>query len=145
MQRGEIVVVTDDENRENEGDLIMAAEKVTEAAINFMAKHGRGLICVALTRDRLERLGLSRMTTRGKGDAFGTAFMESVDAADGITTGISAADRARDDPGAGRTGQHARRPRQPRAHVSAGGARGRRVCGAPGTRRRRWTWRRWPG
>lgn len=94
IRRGELVVVTDDENRENEGDLICAAEKATAANINFMATHGRGLICVSMTRDRLERLGVGRMSPRGSGDAFKTAFMESVDAAHGVTTGISAADRA---------------------------------------------------
>lgn len=93
--RGELVVVTDDENRENEGDLIGAADRITPESINFMVKHGRGLVCVALTNEPIERLGLSRMTVRGKGDHFGTAFMQSVDAAKGITTGISAADRAR--------------------------------------------------
>ena len=91
---GEIVVVTDDENRENEGDLVMAAERVNNCAINFMATHGRGLICVAMTGQMLEKFGLARMATRGKGDSFGTAFMESVDAAEGVTTGISAFDRA---------------------------------------------------
>jgi len=95
IKRGELVVVTDDENRENEGDLIMAAEKASDAAINFMTKHGRGLICAALTTGRLKHLGLSRMAAKGRGDTFGTAFMESVDAARGITTGISAHDRAR--------------------------------------------------
>jgi 3,4-dihydroxy 2-butanone 4-phosphate synthase/GTP cyclohydrolase II len=94
VARGETVVVTDDENRENEGDLVFAARKTTDEAVNFMAKHGRGLICVALTRERLEHLGLSRMATKGSGDAFQTAFMQSVDAARGITTGISAHDRA---------------------------------------------------
>jgi len=93
--RGELVVVTDDENRENEGDLVGAADLMDAGKVNFMAKHGRGLICVAVTREVVERLGLSRMAMRGKGDHFGTAFLESVDAADGITTGISAADRAR--------------------------------------------------
>lgn len=92
--RGELVIVTDDENRENEGDLICAAEKATPVAINFMAQHGRGLICVAMTHDPIQRLGLSRMAVRGRGDAFQTAFLESVDAANGISTGISAADRA---------------------------------------------------
>ena len=94
FRRGNLVVVTDDENRENEGDLILAAEKVSDEAINFMAKHARGLICVALVAERLNHLGLSPMTTRGKGDRFKTAFMESVDAAQDITTGISAHDRA---------------------------------------------------
>lgn len=94
LARGEIVVVTDDENRENEGDLVCAAEKIEPRHINFMVTHGRGLVCVALTKDPIDRLGLSRMTIRGKGDHFGTAFMESVDAASGVTTGISAGDRA---------------------------------------------------
>jgi 3,4-dihydroxy 2-butanone 4-phosphate synthase / GTP cyclohydrolase II len=93
--RGEMVVLTDDENRENEGDLVMAAEKVDDRSVNFMITHGRGLICAALTRERLRALGLDHMPTRGKGDAFHTAFMESVDAAAGIATGISAHDRAR--------------------------------------------------
>ena len=92
--RGEMVVVTDDESRENEGDLIIAADKATDKAVNFMARHGRGLICVGMTRERLEHLGISRMTARGGGDHFGTAFMESVDARRGIRTGISAHDRA---------------------------------------------------
>jgi 3,4-dihydroxy 2-butanone 4-phosphate synthase/GTP cyclohydrolase II len=95
IRQGEIVVVTDDENRENEGDLICAAEMATDQIINFMATHGRGLICVAMTGDRLGRLGIGRMAPRGKGDSFGTAFMESVDAAKDITTGISAHDRAK--------------------------------------------------
>lgn len=94
IRNGEIVIVADDETRENEADLVMAAEKVTPEAINFMTKYGRGLICVALTGERLRQLGLSRMTRKGEGDRFGTAFMESVDAARGITTGISAHDRA---------------------------------------------------
>ncbi len=91
---GEMVVVTDDARRENEGDLVMAAAHATDAAINFMARQGRGLICVALEGEHLRRLRLSRMATRGKGDRFGTAFMESVDARQGVTTGISAHDRA---------------------------------------------------
>jgi 3,4-dihydroxy 2-butanone 4-phosphate synthase/GTP cyclohydrolase II len=92
--RGEIVVVTDDERRENEGDLIVAGEKATSAAINFMTKHGRGLICIAADAARWTRLDLDRMPMKGKGDKFQTAFMESVDAAHGVTTGISAHDRA---------------------------------------------------
>jgi 3,4-dihydroxy 2-butanone 4-phosphate synthase/GTP cyclohydrolase II len=94
VRRGELVVVTDDAQRENEGDLIGAAEKATPQAINFMTRHGRGLICVALTRERLAQLGVGRMCARGGGDSFGTAFMESVDARRGVTTGISAPDRA---------------------------------------------------
>jgi len=94
LQRGEIVVIADDERRENEGDLVVAAEKATPQVINFMARHGRGLICVAMEREMLARLGLSRMVPHGEGNAFRTAFMESVDARYGVTTGISAADRA---------------------------------------------------
>ncbi len=93
--RGEMIVIADDEHRENEGDLVMAAEKVTPAAINFMATHGRGLICIALPRERVERLSLLPMPARGGGDSFGTAFLESVDARRDVTTGISAFDRAR--------------------------------------------------
>jgi 3,4-dihydroxy 2-butanone 4-phosphate synthase/GTP cyclohydrolase II len=92
--RGEMVVVSDDENRENEGDLVMAADSVSDDKINFMLRHGRGLVCVAMTPERLKLLGIGRMATRGRGDQFSTAFMESVDAAAGITTGISAHDRA---------------------------------------------------
>lgn len=92
--RGELVVVTDDARRENEGDLVVAAEKANSAAINFMTKYGRGLICVALEGERLASLNLAPMASRGKGDSFGTAFMESVDAIEGVTTGISAHDRA---------------------------------------------------
>lgn len=93
--RGELVIVTDDEKRENEGDLIMAADTVTDDAINFMTRFGRGLLCVALTRDRLDHLGLTKMTERGGRIAFNTAFMESVDARHGVTTGISVQDRCR--------------------------------------------------
>ena len=94
VKRGELVVVTDDEKRENEGDLIVAAEKATPEAINFMTKYARGLICVALESDRLQALNLAPMAVRGDGDNFGTAFMESVDAREDNTTGISAHDRA---------------------------------------------------
>jgi 3,4-dihydroxy 2-butanone 4-phosphate synthase/GTP cyclohydrolase II len=95
FRRGGIVIVTDDARRENEGDLIVAAEKITPEAINFMTIHGRGLICIAMDSDRLRKLGLSRMMSHGDGDQYRTAFMESVDASEGVTTGISAYDRAR--------------------------------------------------
>ena len=95
LARGETVVVVDHENRENEGDLVCAAEKVTPDTANFMATHGRGLICVAMERERLTELGLSRMQPIETRDRFKTAWMETVDARDGITTGISAFDRAR--------------------------------------------------
>jgi len=89
------VVVVDDEDRENEGDLVMAAEKVTPEAINFMATHGRGLICLALTSERLGALELATMAA-GDGALGGTAFTMSIDArGQGVTTGISAHDRAR--------------------------------------------------
>ncbi len=94
LRKGRMVVVVDDADRENEGDLIVAAECVTPAAINFMAKHGRGLICVPTTFERLKQLGIEQMVTQSA-DNFRTDFQVSVDAARGITTGISAADRAR--------------------------------------------------
>src|SRR5712691_946624 len=94
LQQGKMVIVVDDADRENEGDLIMAAEKVTPEAINFMAKHGRGLICVPTTSERLKQLGIEQMVTQNR-ETFKTDFQVSVDAARGITTGISAADRAR--------------------------------------------------
>jgi len=90
-----MVVVVDDEDRENEGDLVMAAERVTPEAINFMAKHGRGLICLAMTSERLGALELATMSS-GDGALGGTAFTMSIDAKGrGVTTGISAHDRAR--------------------------------------------------
>jgi 3,4-dihydroxy 2-butanone 4-phosphate synthase/GTP cyclohydrolase II len=93
MQRGQFVIVVDDEDRENEGDLIMAAEKVTPDAVNFLARWGRGLICVALPSERLRHLDLQPMVSNNTAK-LGTRFMVSVDAVDGTTTGISAADRA---------------------------------------------------
>src|SRR6266545_2079368 len=93
LRKGQMVIVVDDADRENEGDLIMAAEHATAEAINFMAKHGRGLICVPTSADRLQQLGVERMVLQNR-DTFKTDFQVSVDAARGITTGISAADRA---------------------------------------------------
>ena len=94
MKAGRIVILVDEEDRENEGDLVLAAEHVTPEAINFMARFGRGLICLTLTRDRCEQLHLPPMVARN-GDKKGTAFTVSIEAAEGVTTGISAADRAR--------------------------------------------------
>jgi len=95
MRAGEMVIVVDDEDRENEGDLTVAAEKVTPELINFMAKFGRGLICLALTEEKLEELDLPLMVeSRDNDSPFGTGFTVSVDARHGISTGISAADRA---------------------------------------------------
>ncbi len=94
MRAGRIVILVDEEDRENEGDLVLAADHVTADAINFMARFGRGLICLTLSRERCERLQLPPMTARN-GDKKGTAFTVSIEAAEGVTTGISAADRAR--------------------------------------------------
>src|SRR5258708_4449262 len=94
IKRGRMVIVTDDADRENEGDLIMAAVKITPAAVNFMAKFGRGLICAPITIERAAKLGLNRMVIDNK-ETYKTDFTVSVDAARGITTGISAADRAK--------------------------------------------------
>jgi 3,4-dihydroxy 2-butanone 4-phosphate synthase / GTP cyclohydrolase II len=88
-----MIVIVDDEDRENEGDLVLAAEKVTPEAINFMAKHGRGLVCLTLTEERLDHLRIGPMSTENT-SKYGTAFCEAIDARVGVTTGISAYDRA---------------------------------------------------
>lgn len=93
IRQGKMIILVDDEDRENEGDLVLAAERVTPGAINFMARYGRGLICLALTAERVEELQLPPMTPENTAP-FGTAFTVSIDAARGITTGISAQDRA---------------------------------------------------
>jgi 3,4-dihydroxy 2-butanone 4-phosphate synthase / GTP cyclohydrolase II len=94
IRAGRMVILVDEEDRENEGDLVLAAEHVTPEAINFMARFGRGLVCLTLTRKRCERLRLPPMALRN-GDKKNTAFTVSIEAAEGVTTGISAADRAR--------------------------------------------------
>jgi 3,4-dihydroxy 2-butanone 4-phosphate synthase/GTP cyclohydrolase II len=94
IRAGRMVILVDEEDRENEGDLVLAADHVTPEAINFMARFGRGLICLTLTRERCERLNLPPMVARN-GTKMGTAFTVSIEAAEGVTTGISAADRAR--------------------------------------------------
>ncbi|RQO55297.1 3,4-dihydroxy-2-butanone-4-phosphate synthase [Paucibacter sp. KBW04] len=94
LAAGRMVILVDEEDRENEGDLVLAADHVTPEAINFMAKFGRGLICLTLTRERCERLNLPPMASRN-GTKHATAFTVSIEAATGVTTGISAADRAR--------------------------------------------------
>lgn len=94
MRAGRMVILVDEEDRENEGDLVMAAEFVTPEAINFMARFGRGLICLTLNEARCEQLNLPMMTARN-GTSYGTNFTVSIEAAEGVTTGISAADRAR--------------------------------------------------
>ncbi|MBU2469749.1 MAG: 3,4-dihydroxy-2-butanone-4-phosphate synthase, partial [Proteobacteria bacterium] len=93
IRNGKIVILVDDEDRENEGDLTMAAELVTPEAINFMAKHGRGLICLSLIPNQVDRLGLTPMVRDNK-SPFETAFTISIEARKGVTTGISAHDRA---------------------------------------------------
>jgi len=93
IRAGRMVVVVDDEDRENEGDLTLAAERVTPEAINFMARNGRGLVCLSLTEERADHLRLPPMTQQNS-SRFGTAFTESIEAREGVTTGISAADRA---------------------------------------------------
>ena len=94
IRNGRMVVVVDDEDRENEGDLIVAAQMATPETVNFMAKYGRGLVCLALTRERIDQLGLSLMSSDNRSQ-FETAFTTSIEAREGVTTGISASDRAR--------------------------------------------------
>src|SRR5438874_11493269 len=94
IRAGRIIVIVDDEDRENEGDLMLAAEKVSPEAINFMAKFGRGLICLTLTEERLEHLRIGPMSAENTSN-YGTAFCEAIDAREGVSTGISAYDRAR--------------------------------------------------
>ena len=93
IRQGRMIIIVDDEDRENEGDLTVAAEKINPEQINFMAKHGRGLVCVSLTSERCDHLRLRSMTDDNT-SPYGTAFCESIDASHGISTGISAADRA---------------------------------------------------
>src|SRR4029079_12556976 len=93
-RNGRMFILVDDEDRENEGDLVVPAQMATPDAINFMVRHGRGLVCLALTKDRSEQLGLEPMTRTNR-SRMETAFTVSIEAREGITTGISAADRAR--------------------------------------------------
>jgi 3,4-dihydroxy 2-butanone 4-phosphate synthase/GTP cyclohydrolase II len=94
LKAGRMVILVDEEDRENEGDLVMAAEHISAESVNFMAKHGRGLICLTLTEARCKKLGLVQMARNNK-TQYGTAFTVSIEAAEGVTTGISAGDRAR--------------------------------------------------
>jgi 3,4-dihydroxy 2-butanone 4-phosphate synthase/GTP cyclohydrolase II len=93
LKAGRMVILVDEEDRENEGDLVMAAEHVTPEAINFMVRHARGLVCLTLTDERCRQLGLKQMVSDNQ-TPLGTAFTVSIEAASGVTTGISAADRA---------------------------------------------------
>jgi 3,4-dihydroxy 2-butanone 4-phosphate synthase/GTP cyclohydrolase II len=123
LRRGKMIILVDDEDRENEGDLCIAAEKVTPAAVNFMARFGRGLICLAMTDEKARSLDLPLMVPEGQNaSSFGTAFTVSIEAARGVSTGISAKDRA-----------HTIGP-------------GRAACWCGQARpRARWTWPGWPG
>ena len=121
-----MLVVVDDEDRENEGDLTLAAEFATPEAINFMAAHGRGLICLALAPERCDALHLPLVSPMNT-SRFGTAFCESIDAAEGVTTGISAADRALTIRTAIRPGCRPRDLARPGPRVSAARARRRRA------------------
>ena len=94
IKKGKIIILVDDEDRENEGDLTIAAEKITPEAINFMAKYGRGLICLSLTPEKVKALNLPMMADMNM-SKFGTAFTVSIEARKGVTTGISAHDRAK--------------------------------------------------
>src|SRR5437773_9247314 len=94
IKAGKMIIVVDDEDRENEGDLTIAAEKVTPEAINFMARYGRGLVCMPMTEDRLKQLHIPLMVQNNT-SPFNTAFCVSIEARHRVTTGISAADRAR--------------------------------------------------
>src|SRR5947209_19532640 len=94
IRSGRMIVIVDDEDRENEGDLMLAAEKVSPEAINFMAKFGRGLVCLTLTDERLDHLRIAPMSAEHTSN-YGTAFCEAIDAREGVSTGISAYDRAR--------------------------------------------------
>jgi 3,4-dihydroxy 2-butanone 4-phosphate synthase / GTP cyclohydrolase II len=125
-----MIVVVDDEDRENEGDLTLAAEKVTPEAINFMAKYGRGLVCLAMTEERLDHLRIGPMTSENTSQ-YGTAFCEAIDAREGVTTGISAHDRAHTIKVAIDPGDAPLRSGAPRPHVPAASPQGR----SPGPRR----------
>ena len=124
IKAGKMIILVDDEDRENEGDLCMAAELVTTEAINFMAKYGRGLICLTLTPDHVDRLELPMMVANNQ-SPYGTGFTISIEARTGVTTGISAADRARTIQAAVANGYPAPRSCQPRACFSFEGQKRR--------------------
>ncbi len=123
-RNGRMFILVDDEDRENEGDLVIPAQFATPDAINFMARHARGLICLALTQQRVEQLGLPLMSQQN-GTRHQTAFTVSIEAREGVTTGISAADRAHTIAVAINPDSAPRRHHHAGPRVSAGGARGR--------------------
>ncbi len=127
IRQGRMIVLVDDEDRENEGDLTMAAEKITPEAINFMAKYGRGLICLTLTEQRCEELNLPLMSPINT-SLHRTAFCEAIDARVGVTTGISASDRAITILTAIDSENSASGPGATRTHVPVARAQWRRAC-----------------
>ena len=134
-----MVVVCDGEDRENEGDLVMAAQFATPEAVNFMAKEARGLICLALTAERCEQLGLDLMAAKNEAP-LQTAFTVSIEAAEGVSTGISAARPRAHDPGRDRPPLRPARPRPARPHLPAARRRRAECSSAPATPRRASTW-----
>ena len=143
IRQGRMVVVCDDEDRENEGDLTLAAQFATPEAINFMAKEGRGLICLSLTSERCDELGLDLMAAKNE-SAFETPFTVSIEAREGVTTGISAHDRAHTIQVAIDPESSAARPRPAGARLPAEEPRRRRARAGRARPRRRSTWRAWP-
>ena len=133
LKAGRMVMLVDEEDRENEGDLVLAADFVTPEAINFMARHGRGLICLTLTEERCRQLDLPLMVAANRSRTAPTSRV-SIEAAEGVTTGISAADRARTVQAAVAPQRQARGHRPARPHLSADGAE-RRRAGARRTHR----------
>ena len=135
IKRGEMIILVDDEARENEGDLLLAANFVTPAAVNFMAAHARGLVCLTLTADHCQRLQLAMMKDENK-SAYGTNFTVSIEAAIGVSTGISAHDRAKTIAAAAKPDAVAADLVSP-GHVFSGARRGGRCFGARRTHRSR--------
>ena len=125
-RNGRMFILVDDDDRENEGDLVIPAQMATPDAINFMARHGRGLICLALGKERVDQLGLEPMARINR-TSMETAFTVSIEARDGVTTGISAADRARTIAVAIDASQRPRRDRLARPCLPAGRPAGRRA------------------
>jgi 3,4-dihydroxy 2-butanone 4-phosphate synthase/GTP cyclohydrolase II len=145
-RQGRMFILVDDEDRENEGDLVIPAQMADAEAVNFMAKHGRGLICLSMTRERVEHLGL-RLMSQDNASRHQTAFTISIEAREGVTTGISAADRARTIQAAIAPDSHPTDIVSPGAPATSSRwwpAMAVSWCG-PGIRKRRWTWPVWPG
>lgn len=143
IRQGKMIILVDDEDRENEGDLTMAAEFVTPEAINFMAKFGRGLICLPMSGEMADKLQLPLMA-KHNGSRFGTNFTVSIEAREGITTGISAArPRHHHQDRRGRR-RPSRRPGDPRSRLPPARPSRRRAGPAPARPKAAWTWPVWP-